>query len=113
VNAAIVLSQNNAFDAATGTFVASKLGSGGNVTAIGGQAKAAVGALPGSAGKFTSYAGNDRYETAAKVAGWGGTSPFAATAPIGGAPGRGIRCPGRGRSSLTGGPGPVVSAQPA
>jgi hypothetical protein len=83
VNAAIVLSQNTAFDPATGTYVAAKLGAGGNVTAVGGQAVSAVGTLPGSAGKFVPFAGGDRYQTAAKVAGYGGTSAFAATAPAG------------------------------
>lgn len=83
VNGAIVLSHDNTFDPATATFVTAKLGTGGDVTAVGGQAKAAVAALPGSTGVFTSFAGHDRYETAAQVAGLGTTSAFAPTAPVG------------------------------
>jgi putative cell wall-binding protein len=83
VNGAIVLSQDNTFDSATATYVAAKFGAGGNVTAVGGQAKTAVAALPGSLGHYTSFAGDDRYDTAARVAGLGGTSPFASNAPVG------------------------------
>jgi len=68
-NAAVVLSNNTAFDPATQAYVQSKLKPGQeNVAAVGGQAATAMTAIKGSAGTYVSAVGADRYQTAAKVA---------------------------------------------
>jgi putative cell wall-binding protein len=68
-DAAVVLSNNNAFDANTKAYVTSKLHAGQqDVAAIGGQAYTAMGTITGSSGLYTYAVGADRYETAKKVA---------------------------------------------